>query len=266
MTYLQNIRLRTWNDLLANISVSPPYQIDCEDDTNSAIHWIEQALPLSNDQRVFSFPEKQLAYICDSIFLFLKARHVGNRVCELFGSGRSTWALVDVHHASLLFAKSICGFFGVHIYSLKGKSYILDYFPEFGSLDHRKGFSREYRAIAEPARLSGHRGNFEQKDIWEMMRRVIEVCSYPDERNAYFEFLRNGSLGSHAPIRNKILYDLREWTFFDDLVFASSDLKFRGELFDSFFDARTLPKDVLILYRLQGLAYSMHQELIVQSQ
>lgn len=264
MALLNNVRERQWSALLASLPLAPPYQVDVSDASLCAETWLENYVDAIGDagHEVISLPGGFQSYIHDSMLLYMKAEHVSLVAISAFAEGRSTWSLVDVHHASLLHAKAITAFFGVHITSYRKKSYLVDYFPQYGSKDHRRKFAKDYSDHVDPVRLMKWTSDqVQQKDIWGILTRILTVCAFPDSRNSGLQFLRESKLGTHSPERNRILYELCHWTFIDDLVRPSSSLNFVRELKSNLDASDDYYSDVLIFERLRELARSMAFDL-----
>jgi hypothetical protein len=233
MALLENVRERRWADLIALLPLAPPYEVDVSDASICSETWIENHLDSLGHagHAVVSVPGKFQSYIHDCMLMYLKAEHVSQSAFSSFARGRATWSLVDVHHASLLHAKALIGFFGLHITSFRKKSYLIDYFPQQGSKDHQKKFAKEYGGAVDPARiLKWTSDQVQQKDVWNILIRILTVCGFPDSRNSTMQFLRECKPGTHSPERNRILYELAHWTFIDDIVYASSNLMLSREL------------------------------------
>ena len=233
MPLTDNIRARTWSAIFSQLPLSQPYQVDVSDESLCSETWMvnyADSIGPSNHE-VFSAPAKSQPYVHDSIFLFLKAEHAAREALLSFHSGRGTWALMDAHHASLLYAKTVCAFFGVHILTYRNRSYVIDYFPEVGAETQRRAFRKKYINIADPIRVMRWRSDLiAQRELWEIFLRIVAVCSFNDSRDSNFELLRQQGLGSHKPERNKILYWLGHWTFPDDILYPSMNLEFCREL------------------------------------
>lgn len=264
MALLENIRERQWGGLLSALPFAAPYQVNVSDFSLCSESWLENHVEDigHSGHEVISLPGSFQSYIHDSMMLYMKAEHVSLTALRSFTEGRSTWSLVDVHHASLLHAKVIAAFFGLHVSSFRRKSYLIDYFPHVGSKDHRKKFAKEYATFVDPVRiLKWSSDQVQQKDIWSILSRVISVCGFPDSRNSRMQFLREQKLGNHSPERNRIIYELAHWTFIDDLILPSSNLAFSRELRSNLDAEEDYFGDIAIFEGLRGISRSMAFDL-----
>lgn len=264
MALIGNVRERQWSNVIGLLPLTPPYSVNVTDHSVSAESWIENYIDDvgHGGHTIISLPGGFQSYIHDSMLQYMKAEHVSMTALNAYSAGRATWSLVDVHHASLLHAKAIAAFFGLHVASFRKKSYIIDYFPQFGSKDHKRRFAKDYADYVEPVRLMKWTSDqVQQKDIWSIFARIAEICSFPDSRNSLLQFLRERKLGAHSPERNRVLYELAHWTFMDDLVQPSSNMNFVRTLKTDLDATDDYYSDVSIFERLRELSRSLAFDL-----
>lgn len=227
------IRRRSFPHLIESLKIETPFAFDPENSFSEVPDFIEtnwDSIKDSSDT-IISLPGRDVNFTRDCLISIYKFFHVLECARSQFERGALTWMMVDAYHASLLGARSLCALFGVLSYSVKGRTILIDFRPEFGSVDDMKRFRKEYHRADNPIRVLQPAARLlEQKDVWTILKRICNVCERLDGMTDALDKLSATAAKPLSQIRNQVLYDSVFWQWRADF---SSTTKSRSVLAQS---------------------------------
>jgi hypothetical protein len=174
---------------------------------------------------VMSLPGRDLNFTRDTLISLVKFYHVVECARAELQRGAATWTLVEAYHAALLGSRALSAIYGILTYSVRGRTLLVDYRPEFGSTDHRKSFKKEHREIENPIRILTPEKALllEQRDSWALLERLCNITNNEESRK------RIGGLKEICDLplsrlRNSILYDSVFWMWRDEFALEEVDI------------------------------------------
>jgi hypothetical protein len=105
---------------------------------------------------------------------------------------------------------------GIIPYTVRGRTALIDYRPEFGTPQDRIKFRKQHGRPESPvALLVPKTAHLEQADLWKLVRRSLQFAKLNETRKEFDEVLAalDASAGS---LRNAVLYDALTWTRKED--------------------------------------------------
>jgi hypothetical protein len=232
------IRRRNATAIIESISVDTPFNFSLGVDTSDVPDFLESEWLRfeSSPNTVFSLVGRDVNLARDLLISITKYFHVVENARKLRARGALTWMIVDAYHAALLGARVLTAFHGVLSYSVRNRTVLMDYRPNFGSPDEKKRFLKEYKGMEDPVRLlCPTKQKLDQRETWSLLQRLCRISD--NDKNAP-EGKLNSSLQDVAgkplsTIRNKILYDSVYWTWFLDFSETPIDPKIIKDRLDS---------------------------------
>ncbi|TIR20896.1 MAG: hypothetical protein E5X33_15425 [Mesorhizobium sp.] len=212
------IRRRNINEVIESIEVETPFGFDPAFDASDVPDFLEASWEVigGGHEAVITLPGRDMNFARDLLISIKKFCHVLECATHARNRGALTWALVDAYHAALLGSRVVAALYGALSYTVNGRTVLVDFRPNLGSVDEVKRFQRDFKGVAEPVLiLRPQKALLEQKDSWALISRLssigrigqtgveLEFCSL-------LEDLAKSSLGA---IRNLILYDSVYWTW-----------------------------------------------------
>ncbi|MBB6010813.1 hypothetical protein HNR59_000158 [Aquamicrobium lusatiense] len=129
--------------------------------------------------------------------------------------GAMTWAMVDSYHASLLGAKAMFALYGLFAYGVHDRTVLVDFRPEFGSIDDTKKFKKANKGVEYPIRVLIPKAKYlEQQDIWALVTRLCNIT----KTDELIGRINESATSPLSAFRNATLYDSVAWHWPTDLV------------------------------------------------
>jgi hypothetical protein len=205
-------------DVIDELDLEPPFEFSFTDATSDIPALIDDELTAQSPPlgRIIDLPGRDVALATDSLVCLTKFLHVVQSSRANARRGAITWSIVDAYHASLLGARALCAFMGIIPYTVRGRTALIDYRPEFGTPQDRIKFRKQHGRPESPvALLVPKTAHLEQADLWKLVRRSLQFAKLNETRKEFDEVLAalDASAGS---LRNAVLYDALTWTRKED--------------------------------------------------
>lgn len=182
----------------------------------------------SESNTIIDLPGRDINYVTDTLIAAAKFFHVVDCARSQVSRGAMTWAIVDSYHAALIGARLVSAMFGVLSYSVRGRTILVDFRPELGSVDDVKSFRKAAKGLNEPIRILCPQPKYlEQADAWALVVRLCTIAekdSAPEDV-AILEALRATAGEKVSAFRNAMLYDSISWEWPDDLSGTAASQK-----------------------------------------
>lgn len=223
---VNQVRRRAAIEVVRSIRLEPPFEFDPTANPSDISDFLETEWEriLSSHDTVLELPGRDLNFARDVLIAATKFFHVLDCARQARERGALTWTLVDAYHAALLGSRAIAALYGVLSYSVKGRTLLVDFRPEFGRVDEVKKFKREHRGISDPIRiLRPDKGLFEQRDAWSLLGRLCNVTPDFEGELKRIAGLSEISEQPLSALRNQILYDSVYWKWREDFELTRAD-------------------------------------------
>lgn len=161
---------------------------------------------------VIDLPDRDVALVTDALTCITKFLHVVQSCRANARRGALTWSVVDAYHAALLGGRAIAATMGVVPYLLGGRSYLVDFRPEFGTPQDRIKFRKTFGRQDSPILILSPRvPHFEQNDQWHLVSRLLRFALHDIEDASRLELLIEAAVNFPGEIRNAVVYDSLKW-------------------------------------------------------
>lgn len=226
----EKIRRRTVLEIAESLAIESPFHfsaVSTQSDTSAYLDSNWDILAGAPDY-VLSFPGRDASYVNDSLICVAKFWHVVERARTNFDLGALTWTVVDAYHACLLGARAISALSGVLSYSLRGRTVLVDFRPEFGSPDDRKAFKKAHGAVDDPVRVLRplNRQLLEQKDTWAVLTRICALSTATDPNKDCYSRISSFAEQPLSQPRNMVFYDSVAWLWRTDFRVQGDGVEF----------------------------------------
>lgn len=225
-----HLHLRTWEVIAPKWRAFFPFNLEdisgeptLEDGLMSVA---EDRIPFNGNKLVVNLPERITLAFFDAAFAVAKAVHARRAADESIRAGMISWGCVDAYHSSLLSIKAVLALFGLSICNLKGRSFLVDIFPEFGTQQQSKDFRKQNRGVADPVAIIGNGKRIEQRHIWTIFNRLLNLPGFPEAADQCVADLQQFKYGAFHSARHNIIYESRSWPIVGDISVACSALNF----------------------------------------
>lgn len=213
------VRRRAFDDLIDSLEVDTPFLFDPVSSVSELPDYLDDNwsdLSLFQNH-VIDLPGRDANLVRDTLIALCKFFHVLGCSRYQLQRGAMTWSIVDAYHASFLGGRAFCALCGVLSYTVRGRTVLIDFRPEFGAVDHVKRFRREFKRLDTPVRILQPTAKFlEQKDAWSLLQRVCNVIDKPNIEQVLFSRFLDIPGKPVSRTRNKILYDSVFWQWRTD--------------------------------------------------
>lgn len=228
-TASERIRRRTVLEIADSLAVESPFRFSAVNAQSDTPGYLDANWDILDDTQdyILSYPGRDANYVNDSLICVAKFWHVIERARANFDHGALTWTVVDAYHACLLGARAISALSGILSYTLRGRTVLLDFRPEFGSPDDRKAFRRAHGAVDEPVRvLRPQNRQLEQKDVWAVLKRVCALSTAADPNKAFYVRISDFAGQPLSQPRNYVFYDSVAWLWRTDFRLQAEAVSF----------------------------------------
>ncbi len=218
-----HVRRRAFDGLVDSLEVEVPFAFDPVASISEMPDYLNDNWELirGSPNQIIDLPGRDANLVRDCLISVCKFFHVLGCSRAQYSRGALTWTIVDAYHASLLGARAICALFGVLSYTVRGRTLLVDFRPEFGAVDHARKFKREYRNTSSPVRvLQPTSPLLEQKDAWGLLKRICNVCDRLDTDRHALSRLSEIADKPLSQLRNRVLYDSVFWQWRADFSLA----------------------------------------------
>ncbi len=217
-------------DIWRDIKLEVPIEIDISADGEFITEAI-QGLHIEEAEVILPFPGRDRLWLSEIIFSAQKYSHVARLTKQRAEEGFVTWAATDAHHAVLLGIKCFLSILGICVSQGNSRAHLVDFRPEQGSVDDKRKFRKRYKQIENPVRImTPSKKLFEQKDIFRLLERAINICEATLDQDKELEVLKSMNLGMHKPERNRLLYEGEYWHWYQDIIWPSIDIRVKEEI------------------------------------
>ncbi|MCZ7927294.1 hypothetical protein [Agrobacterium pusense] len=197
--------------------------------------------------RILNFPGRDANLVQDTLICATKFYHVLNSVRSHIARGAMTWAFVDAYHAALVSTRLLGALYGVFSYTVRGRTILVDYRPEFGSVDDEKKFLKANRDVKEPTRIMKPVAQLSQKDSWALCVRLANITPEVDGVDwAAVQRMKALAADKVSSFRNGILYDAVAWGKLDDFGAGGTAAEFRKAIVEASAEPHTLTIETLL--------------------
>lgn len=144
----------------------------------------------------------------------------------MHSSGRVTWSTIDAHHASLMYARYICGVYGVFFVELHGNWHIVDVFTALVEQNSKAGkyvkvaikdLEEPLVLLSFPTKSGKGTAKIEQRFYWDVLSRIFRTLKTSGNLEAEIAWLSKFDFKRFHPERNKIFYNGAYWPNRNDL-------------------------------------------------
>lgn len=200
-------------EVIDELDIAPPFAFSFRNSNSYIPELIESELDDSRPpfQKIIELPGRDVALATDALVCVVKFLHVLQSARSNALRGAITWSIVDSYHASLLGARAICALMGVVPYTVRKRTVLIDFRPEFGSPQDRTRFRKTHGHPNNPiAIFVPQPAHLEQKHIWALMHRQMAFARMTRQRPE-FDTIMSAIDGSPAEFRNLVMYDSLGW-------------------------------------------------------
>jgi hypothetical protein len=218
----QDIRVRKFDDILAQCNTPVSFSFSGDENLLKDFIidvWSEDCFP----NFIINFPEKNQEFVKAFLTGYSKFEHVLDCSRNMFERGSLTWGLVDAYHASIVGARSIAAALGVCIFNIKGRTVLVDLFPELGSVDQRRAFRKANKDIEFPIRVLAPSKEklLEQSKLWDLIHRLFNLRSFASSTEESYQTALSELIKAKPwADRHDILYDLASWRWPTDIALS----------------------------------------------
>lgn len=228
-----SIRQRSSKQIAESLTVEAPFTFNpvmTPSDTPAFLEANWESLGGAH-HHIISMPGRDINLATDILITICKFWHVVESARVNHSRGALTWTVVDAYHACLLGARAVCALHGVLSYSLRGRSILIDFRPEFGRVDEMRTFNRNYRSIDDPIGiLMPSSRQLEQKDSWGLLKRICDMVPSSDPYKAELSVIAGFAKLPLSQTRNTILYDSVAWVWRQDFRLASDNIIYENAI------------------------------------
>lgn len=173
-----------------------------------------------NDEKIIvaDFPEKRRVFIAEALTSHSKFYHTLACANILTKQGALTWSLVDAYHCGLLGAKALLSSFGINLFTIGGKTCLVDLWPEHGRREQVKKFENANGKSPDLVRIERTGATMGQREIWSGLERLARIGLSQDAKlEATIRDLDD--LVSQKPweSRHAMMYSADRWYWRDDI-------------------------------------------------
>ncbi|NKL95954.1 hypothetical protein [Rhizobium leguminosarum] len=237
------IKRRTPDKVRTSVRVERPFFFDPLTSLSEVPDFIEASWESieAESNRILNFPGRDANFTQDTLICATKFYHVLESVRSHVARGAMTWSFVDAYHAALVSTRLLGALYGIFSYTVKGRTILMDYRPELGSVDEERRFQKAYRDVAEPTRILKPVTQLSQKDSWSLCVRLanitpeVEGVDWPAVKR-----VKTVAADKVSSFRNGILYDAVAWGNLNDFGSGGTAAELRKGILEASAEPHTL--------------------------
>ena len=215
------VRRRTAEEVRMSLNVETPFLFDVQAQVSDVPDYIDSQWDSigSSENSVISLPGRDMNLARDTLMAASKFYHVIDCARSQVRRGAMTWAMVDAYHASLVGTRAMFALYGLFAYGVRGRTVLVDFRPELGSVDDARNFRKANKGTADPIRVLIPKPKYlEQQDSWALVTRLCNLTQFPPEDDALIGRIKEAAAAPLSGFRNVMLYDSVAWEWLTDLV------------------------------------------------
>lgn len=244
----QQLRRRCAADVYADMEITAPFLFDVKGQASDLPSYIEsQWDELGHiDNSIIDLPGRDMNMVRDMLMAASRFYHVIDCVRAQVRRGAMTWAMVDAYHATLVGAKAMLALYGVFAYGVRGRTVLVDFRPELGSVDDAKKFRKANKSVEQPIRVLIPKVKYlEQQDAWALVCRLCNITPSSSEDANIVGRIKDAASSPLSALRNQTLYDSVAWQWPSDLASPRMDVPSRLILIGAENEAQSLSLEAL---------------------